>query len=172
MASFDRKALAPVRTAVSSQHGFHVRSSVPPIQEASQAEEERGDAALLVPTPAQWQPWRSPHAGGAPEQQARVRGMLSVAPPAQLRGLHAAAARMQQEEAQQGASGSAGSAGSNVGWKSSSSSSHVEVLTAHSSSGVRRLVKSVVRGLRACQVPYFLLHAPATKYRFFMPYAL
>ena len=141
-------ALAPVYAAASSQHGFHVKAAILPIQEASLAEEHGGSAtipAVLAPQ-RQWQPWRSVH---AEQQQARVRGMLGEPPVVQQqqqqegRSLHAVA-RMQVEQLGTSRSGSSSS--------SSSEGHNVEVLTAHSSSGVRRLVKSVVRGLRACQV--------------------
>ena len=136
-------ALAPVHAAASSQHGFHVKAGIPPIQEASLAE-ERGDLGTIAAVPApQWQPWRSVHA--EQQQQARMLGMLGEPPlqqqQQQVGGLKPVT-RMQVEQRS--------TSGSN---SSSSSESHiVEVLTAHSSSGVRRLVKSVVRGLRACQV--------------------
>lgn len=125
-------------STVPSQHGFHVKSAIPTIQEASQAEES-GDSGSA--TPAAWDyHWRiasgtsgaaaAAAAVSAPPQQGRVAGVKG------LLDLCAHSA-MPPVSAQ---------------WVPLPS--QVEVVgTAHSSTGVRRLVKAVLRGLRACQVP-------------------
>ena len=115
--------------AMHSQHGFHVKSSCsssqfPTIQEASLAE-ERGDS--LGP------------AGG---EQRRIDSSQAV-PPARVgtgvKGLLDMCADSTMTVAT--------SQGLQL------SGSPVEVVgTVHNSTGVRRLVKAVVRGLRACQV--------------------
>lgn len=122
---------APSRTqhAMHSQHGFHVKSSCsssqfPTIQEASLAE-ERGDSL----GPAGTEQWRigSSQAVPPPRVGTGVKGLLDMCADSTMTVATSQGLQL--------------------------SGSPVEVVgTAHSSTGVRRLVKAVVRGLRACQV--------------------
>lgn len=118
------------------QHGFHVKSpsgQFPTIQEASQAEES-GDS---VAVPAAVDTWRmsSSKMTALPRVGTGVKGLLDLCADSTMANVNVLGEPLP--------------------------GSPVEVVgTVHSSKGVRRLVKAVVRGLRACQVPhtYLLLH--------------
>jgi hypothetical protein len=125
---------------VPSQHGFHVKGHVATIQEASQAEES-GDSSATASSTA-WDQWRmgcstAPALAAPYSAGAGVQGLLDLC-------AHSAMLPMGPEGVPM--------------------CSQVEVVgTAHSSNGVRRLVKAVLRGLRACQVlPHPPSHAPAS----------
>ncbi|CAL8468513.1 g8053 [Coccomyxa elongata] len=130
MNGLEMKAPGGAQHAMHSQHGFHVKSSCsssqfPTIQEASLAE-ERGDSL----GPAGTEQWRisSSQAVPPPQVGTGVKGLLDMC------------------------ADSAMTVATSQGLQLSGSP--VEVVgTAHNSTGVRRLVKAVVRGLRACQDP-------------------
>lgn len=109
-----------------SQHGFHVKSSSSsshfPTIQEASQAEESGDSL----GPDQWRIGCSP-AAPVPRVGSAVTGLLGLCADNSMASTHVNALQFP--------------------------SSPVEVVgTAHSSTGVRRLVKSVVRGLRACQV--------------------
>ncbi len=116
-----------------SQHGFHVKgsgsSSQFPTIKEASQAEESGDGLV----PELWRVSCSP-AAPVPRVGSAVTGLLGLCADSSMaiastRGLQLPG-------------------------------SPVEVVgTAHSSHGIRRLVKAVVRGLRACQVPSSCLHA-------------
>ena len=127
--------------AASSQHGFTVKASIPPIKEATQAE-EHGDGGSLATTGTPPNLWRFSHSTAAAGRgtpasddirMGRSGGAGGGSMPS-LAQLHIV--RPAQQEDQQRSAGSP----------------TVEVVGLHSSKGTRRLVKAVVRGLRACQV--------------------
>lgn len=140
MATVQAPGLLVPHAAASSQHGFTVKASIPPIREASQAE-ERGDGGSPAVTAVPAEAWRFGHSSAGARRGSHVSSDFGVGrdgggsggmPP--LAQLHIA--RPAQQPVDQMAVGSPS----------------VEVVGLHSSKGTRRLVKAVVRGLRACQV--------------------